>query len=97
MRKQCVAGMVPLALSGCGAKNADTRQTQPIERTSGESRAVQSKDGSFVGQIVGTPAPGSKFARLEIGMPMKRVTDLIGEPTDSGSGMTGKMFIPFYF
>jgi hypothetical protein len=30
-------------------------------------------------------------------MPMKQVTDLIGEPTDQGAYVTGKAFIPFFF
>jgi hypothetical protein len=47
--------------------------------------------------LVGTPAPGSKFAKLDIGMPMKEVFDLIGAPTDTSANVTGKAFIPFYF
>jgi len=46
---------------------------------------------------VGDPAPGSKFSKVEIGMPMKQVYDLIGEPTDTKAYVTGKAFIPFYF
>lgn len=49
------------------------------------------------GEITGRPAPGSKFTRLQIGMPMKQVTDLIGQPSDQGAYITGKAFIPFYF
>ena len=30
-------------------------------------------------EITGKPAPGSKFTQLQIGMPMKQVTDIIGE------------------
>ena len=30
-------------------------------------------------------------------MGMKQVTDLIGQPTDQGTYITGKAFIPFYF
>jgi hypothetical protein len=30
-------------------------------------------------------------------MPMRQVTDLIGQPTDTDSHITGKVFIPFYF
>lgn len=47
--------------------------------------------------IVGTPAPGSKFSRVRIGMGKKEVEDLIGQPTDQGGHITGKAFIPFYF
>jgi len=30
-------------------------------------------------------------------MPMRQVTDLIGQPTDTDAHITGKVFIPFYF
>jgi hypothetical protein len=49
------------------------------------------------GEISGKPAPGSIFTKLQIGMGMKQVTDLIGQPTDQGAYMTGKAWIPFYF
>jgi len=51
----------------------------------------------YEGEITGIPAPDSKFTQLKIGMPMKQVTDLIGEPTDQGAYITGKAFIPFFF
>src|SRR3546814_5369782 len=51
----------------------------------------------YEGEITGIPAPDSKFTELKIGMPMKQVTDLIGEPTDQGAYVTGKAFIPFFF
>ncbi|MGI4942966.1 MAG: hypothetical protein ACRYHQ_20770 [Janthinobacterium lividum] len=47
--------------------------------------------------MVGTPAPGSKFARISIGMSKVQVQDLIGPPTDQDNHITGKAFIPFYF
>jgi hypothetical protein len=49
------------------------------------------------GEVVGTPAPGSKFNKVQFGMGMKQVTDLIGQPTDQGAYVTGKAFIPFHF
>ncbi len=49
------------------------------------------------GEITGRPAPGSKFTQLQIGMPMKQVTDLVGQPSDQGAYITGKAFIPFFF
>lgn len=51
----------------------------------------------FEGEITGKPAPGSKFGRVKIGMGMKQVVDLVGQPTDQGAYMTGKAWIPFYF
>ena len=49
------------------------------------------------GEITGKPAPGSKLSKLSIGMPMKQVLDLVGTPTDQGSYLTGKAWIPFNF
>jgi len=48
------------------------------------------------GEIVGKPAPGSKFPQLKIGMPLRQVTDIAGQPTDQGSYVTGKAWIPFF-
>lgn len=47
--------------------------------------------------VVGTPAPGSKFSKIQIGMFSKQIMDLIGAPTDQKSYATGKAFIPFHF
>ena len=49
------------------------------------------------GEITGRPASGSKFTRLQIGMPLRQVTDLVGQPSDQGAYITGKAFIPFFF
>lgn len=59
------------------------------------------------GRQAGQPAPApvaeaaipadSPLAQVRVGMGMKQVTDLIGEPNDTKSGITGKAFIPFYF
>ena len=49
------------------------------------------------GEIIGKPAPGSKFTNLKIGMGMRQVTDMIGQPTDQGAYVTGKAWIPFYY
>lgn len=49
------------------------------------------------GEITGRPAPGSKFTQIQIGMPLKQVTDIVGTPTDQGAYMTGKAWIPFNF
>jgi hypothetical protein len=53
--------------------------------------------GGIDGEIVGTPAKNSKFAKVRIGMGQKQVEDLIGAPNDSHDYTTGKAFIPFYF
>lgn len=53
--------------------------------------------GDWDGEITGVVIPGSPFSKLQIGMPLRQVTDLAGQPTDQGAYITGKAFIPFYF
>lgn len=60
-------------------------------------RSVMSADGLIKGEIVGTPAPDSKFAQLQIGMTLEQVENLIGRPNNSDSRITGKQYQPFYF
>lgn len=47
--------------------------------------------------VVGTPAPDSKFSKIQPGMYSKQVTDLIGLPNDQKMYQTGKAWIPFHF
>jgi len=63
----------------------------------GPTRIVKSRDGSFDGEVIGTPARNSKFSRLVIGMTMDEVTSLIGGPDNMVRHETGKRWIPFYF
>jgi hypothetical protein len=44
----------------------------------------------------GTPAPGSKFSLIHLGMSKIEVQTIIGPPTDQNSHMTAKVAIPFY-
>jgi hypothetical protein len=53
--------------------------------------------GDVEGEITGKAVPGSKFGKVKIGMSMKQVFDLIGQPSDQGVYITGKAFIPFYY
>ncbi|MDR1462819.1 MAG: hypothetical protein LBI68_06770 [Azoarcus sp.] len=52
---------------------------------------------NFRGEIHGTPAKGSKFTQLRIGMSQNQVLDMIGPGTDSKGYITGKNFNPFYY
>jgi hypothetical protein len=63
---------------------------------SGSGRTVKGLN-DYEGEITGNPAPNSRFTKLQIGMPMRQVVDLVGPPTDQGAYITGKAFIPFYF
>jgi hypothetical protein len=70
--------------------------TATAEPATAGVRKVKSKEG-LEGEIVGTPAAKSKFAKLQIGMPQRQVEDLIGAPSDMKTYVTGKAWIPFYF
>ena len=64
----------------------------------GQIREVPSQDGSFTGEIVGTPAEDSKFAQLQIGMSMQDVQELMDRAPDRfHTYESGKRWIPFYF
>jgi hypothetical protein len=62
----------------------------------GDSQHVKGIN-DWEGDITGKPAANSRFTKLTIGMGMRQVTDLIGQPTDQGAYVTGKAWIPFYF
>lgn len=68
----------------------------PKKVEAGYGRTVKGLN-DYEGEITGKPAPGSKFTQLQIGMPLKQVTDIVGTPTDQGAYVTGKAFIPFFF
>ena len=76
--------------------NSSGEVTDPKKVESGYGQKVKGLE-DWQGEITGKPAPASKFAQLKIGMPMKQVIDLVGQPTDQGAYMTGKAWIPFYF
>lgn len=83
---------------GAGKPGLDARgnvvDSSQVEAGSG--RTVKGLN-DYEGEITGNPAPGSKFARLQIGMSAFQVTNQIGPPSDQGAYMTGKAWIPFYF
>ena len=90
-----------VVLSACGGttpKNGSTQASDAPAVTSGDARVVKSRDGSFEGEVIGTPAAGSKFAQLKIGMSMREVQDVMDRAPDrSHSYESGKRWIPFYF
>jgi hypothetical protein len=91
-------GAATLALAGCSSISLD----QPTGKTEAASpgnavRVVRSFDGRFDGEVSGTPAPESRFAKIKIGMELEQVHKLIGEPDQLYSHDTGKTWIPFYF
>lgn len=83
-------------LVGC-ASHHQTDTTNTSKASTPNGRMVKSKDGTVEGEIIGTPAPKSKFAKLRIGMTPEEVEKLIGRADDTDSHITGKVFIPFHF
>lgn len=103
--KQLMPAFLLIFLVGCASQQkTGTTQTSPAEKSSTAAttstsggRIVKSQDGETEGEIVGTPAPKSKFAKLKIGMSPEEVEKLIGRADDTDSHITGKTFIPFHF
>lgn len=89
-------------MAGCQtaqvSKNTENDVPSAKAESSNETQTVTVKGiNGWEGEITGTPAWGSQFVRLQIGMSMRQVTDLIGRPNDMGSYVTGKAWIPFYY
>ena len=88
MRNWGIGAALALAVAASGS----------VVAQDGQTREVHSKDGTFTGEIVGTPAEGSKFSQLEIGMSMQDVQDLLDRAPDRfHTYESGKRWIPFYF
>ena len=102
-----VLATVVLATAGCsstGNKNqnstasAPAASAAPATSTSDGKRIVKSRDGKFDGEIIGTPAPDSKFAKLVIGMSDQEVQGVLNRAPDRfHTYESGKRWIPFYF
>lgn len=92
---------VALGIGACAkqtAPEASTEQTSSKKAGTPEVKKVE-VDGinGWKGFVAGTPARGSKFTRLKIGMSTREVQSLIGYPNNVYSHPTGKAWIPFYF
>jgi len=82
-------------MAGCSSVSLDTPGQAPAPEP--ESHTVTSIDGKFDGEIIGTPVPGGKLAKVKIGMSMRDVVSLIGAPDRADRHETGKRWIPLYF
>jgi hypothetical protein len=74
------------------AENAPSAKTAPAKES-----AKKDAPAAAEGEIVGKPAPGSKFSKLKIGMTLNQVEKTIGRPNKQWTHPTGKASIPFYF
>ena len=87
------------AAAGGKAKPGMDAQGNVVDSSKVEAGSGRTVKGinDYEGEITGNPVRGSKFDQLQIGMSLKQVTDIVGEPTDSGAYVTGKAWIPFYY
>ncbi|MDR3212834.1 MAG: hypothetical protein LBT71_02780 [Azoarcus sp.] len=83
-----------LAAAGCASRSGASGEEMKDERP---HQSVKSRDGSFEGDIWGTPMENSPFGKLRIGMPRTEAEALVGPGSGERTYMTGKAFIPFYF
>ena len=105
----CLVAVFVVGCAQLGGKQEYTKKSGvgPGMNAKGEvvdSKLVESGYGQHVkglgdweGEITGKSSAASKFTKLKIGMSMRQTTDLIGQPSDQGSYMTGKAWIPYYF
>lgn len=83
--------------SACASKQAKTDTESAPAAKAAPAKDSGKKEAAAESAIVGKPAPGSKFAKLKIGMTLKQVDKLIGPPSSEWQRPTGKAHIPFYF
>ena len=84
-------------LASCARKSQDdTAAPQKQEKSEKADKKAEKKDDSKSG-VIGTPAPGSKFSKVKLGMTMNEVFSKIGRPDAQWERPTGKSHIPFYF
>lgn len=108
MYRNSISILICLALAACAAKQNTPPAKPPAEPVKAakpkpaappkpSTRKIKSADGTIEGEIVGTPAPESKFSKLQIGMTREQVENLIGPAYKTDSRVTGKQYQPFYF
>lgn len=76
--------------------NAAGEVVNSSQVSEGHGKKVTGRDG-WRGEILGVPAPGSRFTSLQIGMSVSEVARLLGPPSDQGAYLTGQAFNPFSF
>lgn len=92
-----VVVLTAVLASACASKQAKTDATESAPAAKTATTKEPAKAAPAEGAIVGKPAPGSKFAKLKIGMTLVQTEKLIGPPTSQWQRPTGKAHIPFYF
>ncbi|MFP8778272.1 hypothetical protein [Hydrogenophaga sp. RWCD_12] len=85
------------SLAGCASTSLEEKAPVAQKAATGDLvRTVRSADGKTEGEISGTPAPDSRFAKIKIGMELQQVVKLIGPYDGMYGSETAKRWIPFY-
>lgn len=93
------------APANAAAAPAPTAAAAPAAAAAGQAKAgaacnpcaVKSRDGTFDGEVYGSIPPGSKWAKLQIGMHQSEVERILGVTQNIRAYVTAKAWIPFYF
>ncbi len=98
-----VVGLIGGMMVGCASQQA-TRDEASVSKTVAPAEESAADAGvspvkRSTGPIAATQAipADSPFAKVKVGMSEGRVYDMIGQPTEIKTYLTGKSWIPFYF
>jgi len=102
IKKSLIVALSALAvlamLASCAHKSTDDTATAPPQKQEKSEKADKKDDKKDdKSGLIGKPAPGSKFAKLKLGMTMDEVFAKIGRPDNRWHHPTGKAHIPFYY
>ncbi len=88
----------PKAAASSKAETSPPAKESPASGKTCNPCVVKSRDGTFEGEVYGTPPANSKWAKLQIGMEQPEVERILGGTSNDVRTMpTGKAFIPFYY
>ncbi|WP_022947431.1 hypothetical protein [Methylohalobius crimeensis] len=90
-KKLLTIGLSASLVAGCASQGQKADTAQPA---SSGSSSIQQSSGPIAAEKIPTNSP---FAKVEKEMSEGRVYDLIGQPTEVKTYMTGKSWIPFYY
>ena len=76
--------------------NAGGEVVDSSQVSEGHGRKVTGING-YSGEILGVRSSGSRFSKLEIGMTVAQVANILGTPSAQGTYITGQVFNPFNF
>lgn len=88
----------PKVAASSKAETSPPAKESPASGKACNPCVVKSRDGTFEGEVYGTPPANSKWAKLQIGMEQPEVERILGGTSNDVRTMpTGKAFIPFYY